>query len=299
LQLSVIILNYNTFDLTCQCIQSVIAHTKAIDYEIILVDNASTECNPHLFTEKYPDIKLIKNTQNYGFAKGNNIGISKALGSYILLLNSDTVLLNNAAKLCVDYLLQNPNVGVVTCMIQSSDGTLQFPAERFPSLKNEFRELFRMNKFLSEAQKSQLYLGAAFNHLSGKEADWVWGTFFMFSKQSLQKLPGKQLNDSLFMYGEDMIWCTGFARAGYKMAYYPAAKIIHFGGSNTEQAGYSEKFKSRIFPNTYRALIYRYNKLYVWILYFIKALHLCSLRNKTDLGKALFIFRFLFFRKLH
>jgi len=95
-EVSVIILNYNTFQLTCNCIASVIEFTKDISYEIILVDNQSTECDADLFKDKFPFIKLIKSPENGGFAKGNNLGIGFATGELILLLNSDTYLSEDA-----------------------------------------------------------------------------------------------------------------------------------------------------------------------------------------------------------
>src|SRR5437763_942905 len=94
--LSIIIINYNTFELTCNCIESVIQYTTTIPYEIILVDNASTECDAELFKKRFPQIKLVKNPENNGFAKGNNLGIKHAEGDAILLLNSDTYLKVNS-----------------------------------------------------------------------------------------------------------------------------------------------------------------------------------------------------------
>src|SRR5258705_744475 len=124
IDLSVIIINYNTFDLTCNCIFSVTEHTKNIRYEIILVDNASTECDAGLFVKKFPQVKLIKNPVNSGFAKGNNLGIDRAGGNYILLLNSDTVFKNNAAEIVFDFLKHNESYGIGTAQLQYPDGTI-------------------------------------------------------------------------------------------------------------------------------------------------------------------------------
>ena len=104
MQLSIIIINYNTFTLTSNCIQSIHDQLKEVDYEIILVDNASVECDPYLFKNKYPSINLVTSNTNTGFAGGNNLGLQHATGKYILLLNSDTELINNAPKICLDHL---------------------------------------------------------------------------------------------------------------------------------------------------------------------------------------------------
>src|SRR4051794_40929468 len=104
MEVSVIIINYNTFSLTCKCIESIINKTSGIEFEIILVDNASTECDPDLFKKKFPFITLIKNKENSGFSRGNNTGIHSAKYEYILLLNSDTELVNNALFLACSRL---------------------------------------------------------------------------------------------------------------------------------------------------------------------------------------------------
>src|ERR1700756_1714891 len=104
MDVSIIIVNYNTFDLTCKCISTVIQCTKGIFYEIILVDNASVECDADLFLQKFPTIRLIKSTTNLGFTGGNNLGIENSGGKYILLLNSDTELTEDSISKCYDLI---------------------------------------------------------------------------------------------------------------------------------------------------------------------------------------------------
>src|SRR5258708_6435494 len=125
MQLSIIIINYNTFQFTCNCIQSI--HEKLIDveYEIVLVDNASVECDANLFKEKFPDINLVISKINTGFTGGNNLGIENSKGEYLLLLNSDTELINNAPKICLDYIRQHKEVGMVTCQLLYPNGKIQ------------------------------------------------------------------------------------------------------------------------------------------------------------------------------
>src|SRR5579859_6527191 len=122
MDVSVIIVNYNTFALTCACVQSIIDNTKDLHYEIILVDNKSTEINPDEFVKKFRAIILIKSETNVGFAKGNNLGINRSSGKYILLLNSDTVLLNNAISCAMNFLEREPRVGVVSAKLVYPDG---------------------------------------------------------------------------------------------------------------------------------------------------------------------------------
>src|SRR5205085_2670410 len=114
MQVSIIIVNYNTFELTCACIQSVLARTEKVSFEIILVDNASVERPAGDFLEKFPSIILVENKENLGFARGNNAGIARASGDMILLLNSDTELMNDAIAICWSFLQTQPSVGVVS-----------------------------------------------------------------------------------------------------------------------------------------------------------------------------------------
>ncbi|HUS02661.1 MAG TPA: glycosyltransferase, partial [Chitinophagaceae bacterium] len=117
MQLSIIIINYNTFQLTCNCIRSIKEKLVDLTYEIILVDNDSSECDPNLFLKEFPDTRLIISAENTGFTGGNNIGIAKATGQYILLLNSDTELINNAPRICYDYMQQHPKAGMTTAQL--------------------------------------------------------------------------------------------------------------------------------------------------------------------------------------
>src|SRR4051812_35387010 len=114
MQLSIIVINFNTFDLTCKCIRSVLNTVRGITYEIVLVDNASDECPPQIFKDLFPTIILIPQEKNLGFAGGNNAGLKLAKGDIILLLNSDTEVLDSAINKAYKYLTARPDVGVVS-----------------------------------------------------------------------------------------------------------------------------------------------------------------------------------------
>jgi len=297
LSCSVIIINHNTFLLTSNCIRAVIEKTKEIEYELILVDNASSESRPEKFKEEFPQIILVKSNQNIGFAKGNNLGIQYAKGEVILLLNSDTLLQNNAINLAFKRLKKDESIGAISGKLLYPDGRLQFPAQRFERFSTELRELFRINKFLRKSEKSIYYLGEAFNHLSEVQCDWIWGSFFMFRRETLDKLPNGELPAIFFMYGEDVHWCYEIKKLGYKILYYPDAEIIHYGGASLPTEEGEIKYFKRIMPNSYKVVAIMHGNIYAWLLYFTKALHLLTLRNKKDFFNALRYFRFLFGKK--
>ncbi|HEV8081394.1 MAG TPA: glycosyltransferase family 2 protein [Chitinophagaceae bacterium] len=227
MQLSIIIINYNTFQLTSNCIQSIKGKLHDLTYEIILVDNASSECDPNLFLEKFPQINLVASPTNTGFTGGNNIGISKAAGEYILLLNSDTELINNAPSICFDYMQQYPLAGMTTAQLTYPDGKLQYNCRRFRTIRWELLEIFPLYLLLPKKKKEQLMLHHYFDHKSIMKCDWVWGTYMFFPKKIISELKENKLADDFFMYVEDALWCWDLKNLGYEIHFLPEAKVMH------------------------------------------------------------------------
>lgn len=227
MQLSIIIINYNTFKLTCNCIQSIYDKLIDVDYEIVLVDNASIECDPNLFKEKFQAINLVISPINSGFTGGNNLGVENAKGEYLLLLNSDIELLNNAPKICLDYLLAHKDVGMTTCQLLYPDGKIQYNCRRFRTISWELLEIFPLYKLLPKVKREALMLHHYFDHQSEMDCDWVWGAFMLFPKSVIQQLPMQKLSDDFFMYCEDTLWCWDFKQLSYKIHFLPQAKVMH------------------------------------------------------------------------
>lgn len=231
---SIIILNYNTFQLTCNCIQSVIEFTKGVSYEIILVDNQSTECSADLFKQKFPSIKLVKSHENGGFAKGNNLGIKQAKGEFVLLLNSDTYLIEDAISNTISYYKTQVLKGVIGCKMIYPNGTIQHTARKFRKISWELLDVFRFLLYLLPYKKrAELMLGKYFKSDFNLKCDWLNGAFFMFSKNALQQMPQQKLDERFFMYGEDHLWCYQFKQLGYKCYFYCSATIVHINNGST------------------------------------------------------------------
>jgi len=295
---SVIILNYNTFELTCRCIQSVFEKTDGIDFEVIVVDNASVECLPQLFKKQFPAIILVESSVNLGFAGGNNLGLKTAKGDYILLLNSDTELVNNAIAIAYQRMKNDAKIGALSTKLIYPDGRIQPTANRFPSLKTELRELLRLNKLLSPEQRIETFLGAQFDHQTERECDWIWGAFFMLKRQIINQFPQQKLHDNFFMYAEDVQWCFAIKRLGYKVLYYPEAVVIHYlAGSATATGSETERYHQKILPNNFKLLKIEKGVFYAYTFYFFKALHHITLRTKSDFQKAKYLLKFIFMRK--
>lgn len=232
---SVIIVNYNTFRVTCDCIESVLKYTTGVPYEIILVDNASPNDNPDDFLQKFPTITLVKSKENGGFAKGNNLGIEAAKGDIILLLNSDTVLTEDSISIAAKKLQQMPNVGALSVRLVYPDGKLQHTARKFRSIRNEILDILRpFLLMLPYKKRAKLMLNQYFKGDYNTYADWVSGAFLMFRRETLDKRPGKKLDERFFMYGEDQLWCYQFHELGYVSYYLADTTVIHIHNASTE-----------------------------------------------------------------
>lgn len=257
--LSIIIINFNTFDLTSKCINSIYKFSKKIDFEIIVVDNASTECRPDKFKELFPEVVLVKSNKNIGFAKGNNLGIKYSTGKLLLLLNSDTYFVDGSLNYAKEILDLCSDVDVLTGKLTYPNGEIQPQCGKFPSIKLQIFELLRMQKFLSSEQRGRLFLGTFFDHQSTAFPETIWGTFFLFRREVLEVFKEKKLPDKYFMYMEDLDWCYKIRKAGLKIMYEPRVHIVHyFSGSKGEA-------KKELLRNNFSDLI-KSNK---GILYYI------------------------------
>jgi GT2 family glycosyltransferase len=242
-KVSIIIINYNTFTLTGNCIRSVIRYTHDTSYEIILVDNASSECNADNFLLEFPALKLLKTEMNGGFAYGNNLGISHSAGQYILLLNSDTVLEEDSISKSIEYIGQHADAGVLGCRMIYPDGKIQYSARRYRSISWELLDMFRFIPWLmSYKKRARRMLGKYFKHDEDVVSDWVNGAFFLFPRIVLEQLPGRKLDDRFFMYGEDQLWCEKIKKLGYKILFYSGTTIIHINSGST---GLSKQLRLR------------------------------------------------------
>lgn len=295
MDVSVIIINYNTFKLTTDCIRSVLEKTQGLNYEIVLVDNASVETDPDVFKNLFPSITLIKSRTNLGFAGGNNLGIAHSSGEYVLLLNSDTELVNNAIYLAWQRIKADPTIGALSSKLLYPDGRMQYVASRFMTLEHELKEIFRLNKFKSAEEKAEIYLADSFNHLEEKFVDWVWGTFFLFPRTLLARfrevlpdITAPKLPDHFFMYVEDMQWCYYIKKLGYRILYYPDAEVIHHIGGSKNKKPHPDPFNGlrKLLPNQYKFMTMAYGKWYARSFFYARALLLYTLRTEKAKGEA-------------
>ncbi|GAB3533479.1 glycosyltransferase family 2 protein [Pontibacter brevis] len=273
IDISVIILNYNTFQLTCECIASVYAQTHGISYEIIVVDNGSTECDPKLIKEAFPDIKLVGNTTNVGFAKGNNIGLQYASGKTILLLNSDTKLLNNALLLAFKRLQEDPRAAAITGKVTYPHGAPQHVAQNFPSILLLLSEIFRLYKFIPKKKWGEIYAAHYFDYEQELYPDWIWATFFLIRRNAIDLFPGGKFPEDFFMYVEDKLWCYYLKKRGYRFIYSPLPHVVHYVAASTKDAKDFNKNITHVLVNEFLFLKKTKSVIYAQIYFALQAFY--------------------------
>jgi GT2 family glycosyltransferase len=290
---SIIIVNYNTFQLTTECIHSVIQFTVSTPYEIILVDNASTECDASKFLEEFPQITLIKSDKNGGFAYGNNLGIEKAKGQYILLLNSDCILKEDSISKSLDFMKDQPDIGVLGCRLVFPDGKVQYSVRKFKSIKWELFNIFRFIPYaLSYKKRAKLMLGKYFRYDQNIGCDWIGGAFFLMPRVVIEKLPGQKLDDRFFMYGEDQLWCMQIKELGYRIVFFAGTTVVHIHSGSTKV---SKQIGTRKLMAKHELEIMKIRKGKGFYYYCYKTIFLIT-ETVTNWIKSLY---FLFTKKQH
>ena len=263
---SIIIVNYNTLKMTSECIDSVIEKTGGISYEIILVDNASSDGSKDFFSNDCR-VKYIYNDENHGFGRANNKGLEIAQGRNVLFLNSDTLLKNNAIKILSDYLDNNEKVGACGGNLYNREGQPEFSFGRyFPSLYEELN-------FISNGKLDRLRFGENinFNHTTKPlEVAFVSGADLMVKKAVLNVTGW--FDKKFFLYYEDTELCFRINKRKFKLVSVPDAQITHFWGETTGHL--NEKNFCRTEQS--RRIFYQlsYSRFYSSIVEVIRSVHL-------------------------
>ncbi len=231
---SIIIVNFNSTSYLLSCLASIFKETRDIEFEVIVVDNASTDNGCDLIRRQYPGIRIIESSLNLGFAGANNIGFDQASGSYVLFLNPDTVILENAITICIRHLDKLPDAGALGCRLLNSDLSVQTSAIlpiptifnqifSFEFLRTKFHRFsFFGTKQLYERQKSPVKVSA----LSGAG---------LFVRREAFIKAG-MFDTSYFMYSEDVDLCYSIGKQGYGIYYANDASIVHHGGTSTKNS---------------------------------------------------------------
>lgn len=239
MELSVIIVNYNVRQFLENALASIQKAMSGIEGEILVVDNASDDGSVEMVREKFPDVLLTENKTNTGFAKANNIALKQARGRFFVLINPDTIVQEDTFRVMLDFFKGNPDVGLAGCKILNADGTFQLPCRRsFPTPWVAFTKISGLSAVFPRSRWFGKYNLTYLNPDETYEVDAVSGSFMVISRDVYGKVGG--LDETFFMYGEDLDWCYRVKQAGYKVYYVPATKIVHFKGESTRRSDIDE-----------------------------------------------------------
>ena len=229
MELSIVIVNYNSKGYLNKCLASIYWETKDLDFEVLVVDNASTDNSLALMEQAFPRIKVIRNKHNLGFSAANNLGIKASTGKYILLLNHDTEIKGNAIKKLVDFMDEDRSVGACGPKVLNSDGSLQHQCKRgFPTPTSILFYISGLSKLFPKNGTISHYLMTHLDPDKIGEVDALSGACMLLRRTTIDKVG--LLDDQYFLYGEDIDLCYRIKQAGFKIYYVPRAEIIHYGG---------------------------------------------------------------------
>lgn len=250
-KLSIIIVNFKTPELTLRCVKSIIDNVK-IDYEIILVDNNSQDQSEDLITYTYPNVIWINNPKNDGFGRANNIGISRSKGEYILLLNSDMVILKNTIEECLAKMQKDPSIGALGCKLLNEDQSLQKSVYYHIA---DFRGLLEKNLVFDYVFNKKIK--------QKRPIKAIMGAFLMIPKKVLNETG--LFDPDFFMYAEEMELCNRISKKGYSINYYDKVVAIHEHGasSSSMDSAYKQNYLSTAL------LFYKIRGVSGYILYHI------------------------------
>lgn len=239
MDLSIIIVNYNVKEFIQNLLESIKSASKMISTEVIIVDNASDDGSIELIRQKYPWVKLIVNSRNLGFSKANNLGLKEATGKYLLLLNPDTLVKEDTFEKMIGFFEATPDAGMAGCKLLNTDGTLQLACRRgFPGPWASFTKVTGLSTLFP---KSPLFARYNLTYLDENKTyavDAISGAFMMFRREVYEKTGG--LDETFFMYGEDLDLCYRVNKSGYKVYYVHSTEIIHYKGESTKRSNLNE-----------------------------------------------------------
>jgi N-acetylglucosaminyl-diphospho-decaprenol L-rhamnosyltransferase len=242
--LTIVIVSWNTRDLLRRCLQSIVARAQSDleegawrigdqRIEIMVVDNASTDGSPEMVCAEYPRVHLAVNERNLGFTAANNQGLAVSQGRYLLLLNPDTEVVGDALATMLRFMESHPQVGGLGPQLLYSDGSQQPSRRRFPTLATAMVESTVVQEWWTDNQILQRYYMADTPDDAIQDVDWVVGACLLVRRRAYEQVGG--LDEGYFMYSEELDWCRRIKEAGWEIVYLPTATIIHHEGKSSEQ----------------------------------------------------------------
>ena len=271
MDVSIIIINYNTKKLTKACIESIYNYTQGVRFEVIVIDNASTDGSEHVLAKlPFRNYQYICHGKNIGFSKANNLAALYASGEYLFFMNSDMVFISDVVSILFHRIQNDGQVGIIGPKFENPDGSDQVSCRNFPSILFGLSRFFPFLKYFLSRQILAYYQKER-DYTVEQSVDTVSAGALMISRKLFEKTG--RFDEFSFMYAEDADICRQIRDSGYKVVFFPEAKLIHFGGQSSQLNSY------RAIWSYYFAFYYLYKKYYfgkmavcVKPLFFVRAL---------------------------
>lgn len=274
--LSIVIVNYNVKSFLAQCLRSVQQSEGVVcgkDYEVFVVDNHSVDGSVEMIREKFPWVKLIANPDNTGFAKANNQAIRQSGARYVLLLNPDTLIENDTLRKCLSFMESHPDAGGLG--VKMLDGQGRYLKESKRGVPTPSTSFYKMTGLCKLFPRSQRFASYYMGHLSPDETHEVEilsGAFMLLRRETLDKVG--LLDETFFMYGEDIDLSYRILKGGYKNYYFPQTNIIHYKGESTKKGSLNyvlvfykamEIFAGKYFSSGYYKFYFQFIRIAIWL----------------------------------
>ncbi len=248
MKLSIVIICWNDLKVIADCLRSIVQGTHSVEYEIIVSDNGSTDGSVEYIRSQYPQVRIIENQANLGFARGNNAGIRASSGEYVLILNPDTIVSDGMLDRWIEFAEQRPAAGAFGCRVLNPDGSYQCSARPFPTLGRHLIAALYLRPlgYVSGRLVSDSYTG--WEGDSERLIDWQSGCCVLFRGELLRKLGG--FDEQFFYHFEEVDLCLRVWKAGYQIAYAPHVTVTHLGGQSVKR--FPIRFELEKCRNRYR-----------------------------------------------
>ena len=233
IDLSICIVSWNTEGLLKECLHSIFERTERISYEVFVVDNASKDGTVKMVREHFPDVSLIVNHENRGFAAANNQAIRRAKGRYVIFLNPDTVVRGNALNIMVQFMDGHSEAGAIGCKLLNTDGSVQYSAKRLLTSSIILYDNTILGRLPFLRGKLKHYKMKSFSFDRVEEVDAVSGAALMVRKGVLNEVGS--MDEGYFMFFDEMDLCRRIKMKGEKIYFIPNAEITHLGGASRHQ----------------------------------------------------------------
>lgn len=226
INLSIVIVNWNTREILRECLESVFESPGGRAAQVIVIDNASDDGSAEMVAERFPQVLLLRNTENRGFAAANNQGFEQATGRHVLLLNSDTLVHGDVLAASVAWLDAHPDVAAMGCRVLNPDGTMQRTCSMYPSVLNQAlmaSGLWKLSwpRFLGRYQMSH------WQRDSERDVEVISGCYLLVRREVIDSVG--MLDESFFFFGEETDWCRRMRDAGWRLVFSPVGEITHYG----------------------------------------------------------------------